>query len=105
MESILQNLFSSYFFFGVKLGHFTINNFFLYVTKTQAYQQKTKKFFVSEEKKFDRIDSWFSFLEESIVGEIESRNFCQAQCAGDFSLVADWLVKLTYALSCSSLHY
>ena len=38
-------------------GHFTINNFFLYVTKTQPYQQKTEKFFVSEEKKFGRIDS------------------------------------------------
>ncbi len=24
----------------------------------QAYQQKTEKFFVSEEKKFGRIDSW-----------------------------------------------
>jgi len=34
-----------------------MNNFFLYVTKTQAYQQKTEKFFVSEEKKFGRIDS------------------------------------------------
>jgi len=41
------------FFFGVKLGHFTI----MYVTKTQAYQQKTEKFFVSEEKKFGRIES------------------------------------------------
>jgi len=27
----------------------------------QAYQQKTEKFFVSEEKKFVRIDSWFKF--------------------------------------------
>jgi len=51
MESILPNFFFSvFFFFGVKLGHFTINNFFLYVTKTQAYQQKTEKFFISEEK-------------------------------------------------------
>jgi len=41
--------FLRFFFFGVKLGHFTINNFFLYVTKMQAYQQKTEKFFVSEE--------------------------------------------------------
>jgi len=24
----------------------------------QAYQRKTEKFFVSEEKKFGRIDSW-----------------------------------------------
>jgi len=31
--------FLCFFFFGVKLGHFTINIFFLYVTKTQAYQQ------------------------------------------------------------------
>ncbi len=29
--------------------------FFVYVTNTQAYQQKTEKFFVSEEKKFYRI--------------------------------------------------
>jgi len=42
--------FLCFFFFGVKLGHFAINNFFLYVTKMQAYQQKTEKFFVSEEK-------------------------------------------------------
>jgi len=40
------------------LGHFNINNFFLYVTKTQAYKWKTEKFFVSEEKKFGRINSW-----------------------------------------------
>ncbi len=49
--------FSLFFFFGVKLGHFAINIFFLYVTKMQAYQQKMEKFFVSEEKKFGRIDS------------------------------------------------
>ncbi len=49
--------FSTFFFFGVKLGHFTTNNFFLYVTKTQAYQRKTEKFVVSEEKKFGRIGS------------------------------------------------
>jgi hypothetical protein len=29
----------------------------MYVTKTQAYQRKTEKFFVSEEKKFGMIDS------------------------------------------------
>jgi len=49
--------FLRFFFFGVKLGHFTINNFFLCATKMQAYQQKTEKFFVSDEKKFGRIDS------------------------------------------------
>jgi len=43
--------FLCFFFFVVKLGHFAINNFFLYVTKMQAYQQQTEKFFVSEEKK------------------------------------------------------
>jgi len=53
--------FLCFFSFGVKLGHFTINKYFLYVTKTQAYQQKTEKFFVSEEKKFDRIDSCCMF--------------------------------------------
>jgi len=36
--------------FKVKLGHFTINEIFLYVTNMQAYQQKTEKFFVSQEK-------------------------------------------------------
>jgi len=50
--------FLRFFSFSVNLGHFTINKFFLYVTKTQAYQQKTEKFFVSEEKKFGRINSW-----------------------------------------------
>ena len=28
----------------------------------QAYQQKTEKIFVYEEKKFGRIDSWLTFL-------------------------------------------
>jgi len=50
LESILQNFFFFIFFFGVKLGHFKINNFFLYVTKMQAYQQKTETFFIIEEK-------------------------------------------------------
>jgi len=50
-----------FFFFGVKIGHFTFNNFFQYVAKTQAYQRKTEKFFVSEEKKFGRIDSRCQF--------------------------------------------
>jgi len=54
----IKLFFLRFFFFGIKLGHSTINNFFLYVSKTQAYQQKTEKFFVSEEKKFSRIDSW-----------------------------------------------
>jgi len=63
-ESILPNFFLPFFFFGVKLGHFTINNFFLYVTKMQAYQRKTEKFFISKEKKFGRIDSRLAFLFE-----------------------------------------
>jgi len=50
-ESILQNFFSLFFFFGIKLGHFTINKFFLYVPKMQAYQRETEKFFDSKEKK------------------------------------------------------
>jgi len=29
-----------------------MNDFFLYVTNTQAYQRKTEKFFVIEEKSF-----------------------------------------------------
>ncbi len=41
-----------FIFFVIKLGHFTINNFALYVMKTQAYQQKAEKFFVSKEKSF-----------------------------------------------------
>ncbi len=64
-ESILPNFF---FFFVVKLGHFTFNNFFLYVTKPQAYQQKPEKFFVIEEKKFGRIDSSFSQIFAIIDG-------------------------------------
>ncbi len=55
--------FLRFFFFGIKLGHFSIKIFFLYVTKTQAYQQKTEKFFSSEEKKFGRIDSDRKILE------------------------------------------
>jgi len=46
-----QTFFSPFFFFGVKLGHFTINNFFLYVMKTQAYQQKKRKNSLLEKKK------------------------------------------------------
>jgi len=43
-ESILPNFFFSvFFFFGVKLGHFNINNFFLYVTKMQAKAQFTRE--------------------------------------------------------------
>jgi len=42
-------LFFFVFFFGIRLGHLTKNNVFLYVTNTQAYQQKTEKFFISEE--------------------------------------------------------
>jgi hypothetical protein len=45
-----ENFFLRLLFFAVKLCHFTINDFFLYVTNTQVYQQKTEKFFVSEEK-------------------------------------------------------
>jgi len=67
-ESILPNFFFSvFFFFGIKLGHFAINNFFLYVTKMQANQQKMEKFFVSEEIKFGRIDSRWNILWKKIV--------------------------------------
>jgi len=38
-------------FFGVEIGHFTIN-FFLYVTNAKAYQQKMEKIFVIEKKSF-----------------------------------------------------
>jgi len=55
--------FLRFFFFGVKLGHFTINNVFLCVMKTQDYQRKTEKFLGSEEKKFGRIDSSSQFRE------------------------------------------
>jgi len=81
-KSILQNFFFFiFFFFGVKLGHFTIHIFFLYVTKMQAYQQKTEKFFVSEEKKFGRIDS---------------RNTSPAKIVFEINI---WLKKKPYWLS------
>ncbi len=38
-----KTLFSSFSFFSVKLGHFTINDFFLCLTNIQGYQQKTEK--------------------------------------------------------------
>ncbi len=50
-----QTFFIRFFFFGFKLGHFTINYFFPDVINMQAYQQKTEKFFVSEEKEFYRF--------------------------------------------------
>jgi hypothetical protein len=51
----------------VKLGHIIENTFFAYVTNTQAYQRKTEKFFVSEEKKFGRIDSWRQCYKENLL--------------------------------------
>jgi hypothetical protein len=45
-------------FFGVKLGYFIINEVFPYATNMKVYQQKTEKFFVSEEKTFYRIGYW-----------------------------------------------
>ena len=36
--------------FAVKLGHFIVDTFLSYLPNTQAYQQKTEKFFASEEK-------------------------------------------------------
>jgi len=53
-----KTFFLRFLFFGVKLGHFTIDDFFLHVTNVKAYQQKTEKIFVSEEKKFYRIGSF-----------------------------------------------
>ncbi len=45
----------------VRLGHFTINDFFLFATNTQAYKWKMEKFF---EKKFYKIgySYFFDFL-------------------------------------------
>ncbi len=51
----IKVFFLRYLIFSVRLGHFTICEFFLYVTNMQAYQQKMEKFSVSEEKKFYRI--------------------------------------------------
>jgi len=74
-----------FFFFGVKIGHFTINNFFQYVSKMQAYQRKMEKFFVSEEKKFGRIHSTGSAVKE---------NFFSVWCSNliwrSFGLVKWW---------------
>jgi len=39
----IKLFFSSFSFFGVKLGLFTINYFFLYGTNLKAFQQKTEK--------------------------------------------------------------
>jgi len=47
----IKLFFLHFFFFGVKLGHFTTNLFLLYVTNMQAYQRKTEKFFIIEENK------------------------------------------------------
>jgi len=41
-----------FFIFSVKICHFSLFEFYLYVTNTQAYQQKTEKFFVSDEKSY-----------------------------------------------------
>jgi hypothetical protein len=47
-----KTIFSFFLIFAVKVGLFTILYFFLHLANMQAYQQKTEKFFVSEEKKF-----------------------------------------------------
>ncbi len=44
-----------FLFFAVKLGHFTVNDFFLFVMNMQAYQRKTEKFFLANKKTFYRI--------------------------------------------------
>ena len=50
-ESILPNfVFLRFPIFAAKLCHYIVNNFFSYVTNTQAYQQKMEKFCISEEK-------------------------------------------------------
>jgi len=43
MESILPNFFFSIFFFGVKLGHFSINNFFSVCNKNASLPAKNRK--------------------------------------------------------------
>ncbi len=48
--------FLRFFFFGVKLGYFTINIFSV-CNKHASLPAKMEKFFVIEEKKFGRIDS------------------------------------------------
>jgi len=47
-----KTFFLRFLIFAVKLSHFTINYFFLYIINTQTYHWKTKKFFVSKEKSF-----------------------------------------------------
>jgi len=58
----LKLCFLHFLIFDVKLGHFTIFDFFLYLTNMQAYQQKTEKFFVGKEKRFYRIGFQNEFL-------------------------------------------
>ncbi len=42
-------------FFGVKLGHFTINEFFSICNEYKSSAGKTEKIFVSKENKFYRV--------------------------------------------------
>jgi len=71
-------LFFLFFFLGVKLGHFNINIFFLYVMKMQAYQRKTEKFFVIKEKKFGRIDS--SLTHQSSIFKSKKSHYTKQDC-------------------------
>jgi len=97
--------FLCFFFFGVKLGHFAINNFFLYVTKMQAYQQKTEKFFVSEEKKFGRIDSrfWWRKLSKDFRQSNRKNLSPSALIPGFSSWDASWIDWLCRWISLSRL--
>jgi len=60
-----------FFIFADQICLFTINDFFIYVTNTQTYQQKTEIFFVTTEKSFIGsaivLDCLFALLGSELV--------------------------------------
>jgi len=65
----LKNFFSSFSFFANKLVHLTINDFFLYVTNTQAYQQKRKNSSLVKKKVLqDRLQAALAIRDFGIRG-------------------------------------
>ncbi len=80
-ESILQHFFSSFFFFGVKLGHFNINKFFSVCNKKASLPAKNGEILCQRRKKV-----WQDQVLVSISSTFQ-REFCIQKRIAQLSLV------------------
>jgi len=71
----IKLIFLRFLFFGVKLGHFIINYFFLYERNENAYQQKRKKSSLAKKKSF--IGSAFGVKYLKIIIKCKLTMVCQ----------------------------